>query len=125
MKQKIFFVIRLLFGLMFINGGLNKIFNYMPPSDNLSEELVTAMASLMEISWLIPLVAVVEIIGGILFIIPRFKALGAIVIFPIVIGVLLTHTITEQSGMPIALALLAINLLVMYENREKYLPMVR
>jgi len=30
MKKKILFVLSLLFGLMFINSGLNKFFNYLP-----------------------------------------------------------------------------------------------
>ncbi len=30
MKNKILFVVSLLFGLLFINAGLNKFFNYMP-----------------------------------------------------------------------------------------------
>lgn len=125
MKQKILFVISLLFGLMFINSGLNKFFNYIPVPADLPEKLVKTMNAFMEIGWLFPLVAVAEILGGILFIIPKFRALGAIVIFPIMIGILLTHIITEPSGLPIALVLFVINLWVIYENRNKYLPMVK
>jgi len=125
MKQKILFVISLLFGLMFINSGLNKFFNYIPVPADLPEKLVKTMKAFMEIGWLFPLVAVAEILGGILFIIPKFRALGAVIIFPIMIGILLTHIITEPSGLPIALVLFAINLWVIFENRNKYLPMVK
>ncbi|MBF2708012.1 DoxX family protein [Flavobacterium soyangense] len=125
MKQKIIFVISLLFGLMFINSGLNKFFNYIPAPADLPEKLVKTMKAFMEIGWLFPLVAVAEILGGILFIIPKFRALGAVVIFPIMIGILLTHILTAPSGLPIALVLFAINLWVIYENRDKYLPMVK
>jgi len=41
------------------------------------------------------------------------------------IGILLTNIITAPSGLPIALVLLAINLWIIFENRERYLPMVR
>lgn len=125
MKQKILFVISLLFGLMFINSGLNKFFNYIPVPEDLPEKLVKTMKAFMEIGWLFPLVAVAEILGGILFIFPKFRALGAIIIFPIMIGILLTHILTEPSGLPIALVLFAINLWVIFENRNKYLPMVK
>lgn len=125
MKNKILFVVCLLFGLMFINGGLNKLFNYIPVPDDMPEAMVKLTEALMSISWLMPLVAVVEIIGGILFIIPKFRALGAVVIFPIMVGIVLTHTINEPSGFPIALVLLLINLWVIFENREKYLPMIK
>lgn len=67
-----------------------------------------------------PLVGFVEIIGGVLFIIPRTRALGTVVIFPVMIGIILVHTITAQSGLAIPLALLAINLWVLFDNKDKY-----
>lgn len=125
MKKKILFVISLLFGLVFINSGLNKFFQYMPMPKDMPENMLRVMGAFMEIGWLMPLVAVVEIIGGVLFIIPKYRALGAIMLFPITLGVLLTHSVNLQSGIPVALILMGINLWVIIENREKYLPMVR
>ena len=125
MKKKILFVICLLFGLMFINSGLNKFFNYMPMPKDLPENMIKIMTAFMEIGWLMPLIAVAEIIGGVLFITNKYRALGAIIIFPIMIGILLTHIVTAPSGLPLALVLLSINLWVIFENREKYLPMIK
>ncbi|OFZ02253.1 MAG: DoxX family protein, partial [Bacteroidetes bacterium RIFCSPLOWO2_12_FULL_31_6] len=85
---------------MFINAGLNKFLNYIPVPDDMPEAMVKLTTALMSISWLMPLIATVEIVGGILFIIPKFRALGAIIIFPIVVGIVLTHTINEPSGLP-------------------------
>ena len=78
----------------------------------------------MEIKWLMPLIAVAEIAGGILFITNKFRPLAAIIIFPVMIGIVLTHIMYAPSGLPIALALLAINLWVIIENRQKYQPMI-
>ena len=125
MKKKILLVVGILFGLMFINSGLNKFLNYIPVPNDLPETMVKLMGAMMEIGWLMPLVAVAEIAGGILFMIPRTRALGAIVIFPVMIGIVLTHIINAPSGLVMALILLAINLWVIFENREKYLPMIR
>jgi len=125
MKKKILFVVSVLFGLIFINAGLNKFFNYIPVPADLPEKMVKVMAAMVEITWLMPLLASAEIVGGILFMIPKFRALGAIVIFPVMVGILLTHLFIEPSGLPIALVLLAINLWVIIENREKYMPMIR
>ncbi|MEW4925779.1 DoxX family protein [Algibacter sp. 2305UL17-15] len=125
MKKKIIFVVSLLFGLMFINAGLNKFFNYMPIPDDLPENMVKLMNAFMEISWLMPLVGFAEILGGLLFVIPKTKALGAIVIFPVMIGILLTNIISAPSGLPIALTLFAINLWVIYENRDKYSVLIK
>lgn len=125
MKNKILFGISLLFGLIFINAGLNKFFNYMPVPEDLPENMLKVMEAFMTIGWLMPLVAVVEIIGGILFIIPKTRALGAIVIFPVIIGILLTHIVNAPSGLPIAIVLFLIDLWVLYENRRKYYPIIK
>ena len=63
MKKKILFVVSLLFGLLFINSGLNKFFNYLPIPKDLPEGLLKLMAAFMEIKWLLPLIATAEIIG--------------------------------------------------------------
>ncbi|MCW3119570.1 MAG: DoxX family rane protein [Chitinophagaceae bacterium] len=124
MKNKILFVLSLLFGLMFINAGLNKFFNYMPVPKDLPEKMQKMGMAFMEISWLMPLVGFAEVVGGLLFIFKRTRALGAIIIFPVMIGILLVNACTMPSGLPLTLALLAINLWVIYENRKKYLPMI-
>ena len=125
MKTKILFIVYLLFGLMFINAGLNKLFNYIPVPPDLPENMINQHRALMQIPWLIPLIAIVEITGGILFIIPKFRALGALVICPIMTGILLTHINVFQSGLPMAIILAVILLWVLFENRNKYLHMIR
>jgi putative oxidoreductase len=125
MKKKVLFGVSLLFGLMFINAGLNKFFNYMPVPKDLPENMIKLMTAFMQITWLMPLIAVAEILGGILFITNKYRALGAIIIIPVMVGITLTHIINAPSGLPIALVLLAINLWVIVENREKYLPMIK
>ena len=125
MKKKVLLVVCILFGLMFINSGLNKFFNYMPMPKDMPENMMKAMTAMMQIGWLFPLVAVAEITGGVLIMIDKFRALGAIIIFPIIVGILLTHIFIAPSGLPLAFVLLAIELWVIFENREKYLPMIR
>lgn len=125
MKKKIIFVLSLLFGLMFINAGLNKFFNYMPVPEDLPENMLKLMSAFMEISWLMPLVGFAEVLGGLLFAIPKTRALGAIIIFPVMIGILLTNIISVPSGLPLVLVLLVINLWVIYENREKYAVLIK
>ena len=125
MKKKILFVVSLLFGLMFINSGLNKFFNYMPVPKDLPPNLIRVMTAFMEIGWLMPLVAVAEIVGGLLVITNKYRALGAIIILPVMVGIVLTHIVNAPSGLPLALVLLGINLWIIIENRKKYLPMVQ
>lgn len=117
-------VLYILFGLMFLNAGLNKFFNYMPMPD-LTPEQIKFFTAFMSISWLMPLVATVEIIGAILFMIPRTRALGAIVLLPVMVGILVHHLTVDPSGMIIALVLMAINILAIADNWKKYEGLIR
>lgn len=96
----------------------------MPVPENLPERTLSVMGAFMTIGWLMPLVGIFEIVGGILFIFPRTRALGAIVIFPIMIGIILNSIIDTPAALPIALLLFCINLWIGLENKEKYLPLV-
>jgi putative oxidoreductase len=125
MKKKILFVVSLLFGLMFINSGLNKFFNYIPMPNDIPENMMRLMGAIKEIGWLLPLVAVVEIVGGVLFVTNKFRALGAIIIFPVLVGILLTHILIAPSGLPLVFVIWGIELWVIIENREKYLTMIK
>lgn len=125
MKNKITFVLSLLFGLMFINAGLNKFLNYMPMPENLPEKMMKAMNAFMEIGWLMPLVGAVEVLGGLLIIIPKTRALGALMIFPIMVGIVLTNIVQDTSGLPIAGVFSAILIWIMYDNKDKYAPLFK
>jgi uncharacterized membrane protein YphA (DoxX/SURF4 family) len=124
-KNKVLFVLALLFGLMFINAGFNKFLNYMPMPGNLPAKMAKAMAAFTEIGWLMPLIGIAEIVGGILFIIPRTRALGALIIAPVMVGIFLTNIVQDTSGLPIVIILGAILIWIMYESRAKYLPLIK
>lgn len=125
MKNKILLGVSIVFGIIFINAGLNKFLNYMPVPEEMPENLIVLMEAFMQIGWLMPLIAVAEILGGLLFIPNKTRALGAIIIFPVMIGIILTHVFYVPSGLPLALVLFAINLWVIYENRGKYYPLIK
>lgn len=125
MKAKILFVLCLLTGLLFINAGLDKFFHYMPMPKDLPEKMVKVGMAFTEIGWLLPLVGAVEVLGGLLLLFPRTRALGAIVILPVLTGILLANISMAPSGLPIVFALIAVIAWVMIDNREKYLPMIR
>jgi uncharacterized membrane protein YphA (DoxX/SURF4 family) len=124
-KTKVLFVLALLFGLMFINAGLDKFFHYMPMPKDMSEKMMKAFGAFTEIGWLMPLVGIAEVIGGILIILPKTRALGALIILPVMVGIVLTNIVQDKTGLPIALVLSAILGWIMYENREKYMPLVK
>ena len=117
-------ILFILFALMMLNGGLNKIFNYLPVPEDLPEELISDSIAMMEIVWLMPLVAGAEIIGGILLLIPRTRALGILIIFPVMVGILCTHIFVAPSGLPTALILWIILLLMIAEHWKSFKPVL-
>ena len=125
MKNKIQFVLCLLVGLLFINAGLDKFFHYMPMPKDMSPKMIEQGTAFMTISWLMPLVAVAEILGGILFIFKTTRPLGAIVLLPVLAGILLANITMAPSGLPIVIVVFAIVGWVIIENRDKYLPLVK
>lgn len=125
MKKKILNILSIVFGLLLINGGLAKFFNYMPVPTNLPEAVVKDNAALMEISWLMPLIASAELLGGLLIIYPKTRALGALVVFPVMVGVLLTHIFVDPSNLVIALIIWVILIGIILDNKEKYLTLIK
>lgn len=115
-----------LFGLLFVNGGLDKFLHYMPmPKEGLSEELVRDNNAIGEIAWLMPLVGFAELLGGLFILIPKTRALGVLVIFPLMVGILLTHIFVAPDGLIMAMVLWAVLLWMIVDNKNKYLPLIQ
>lgn len=125
MKTKVLNVLSILLGALMIFGGLNKIFQFVPNPPDLPETMAKDMAAFNEISWLMPLVALAEVLGGLLIMLPKTRALGALILFPIMIGIILINTLVDTSGLIMVIVLSGILGWIMYENREKYLPLIR
>lgn len=118
-------ILCVLFGLMFLNAGLDKFFHYMPMPENMPAELIKAGEAFMAIVWLMPLVATIEILGGILFAIPKTRALGALVIFPVMVGIMLHNAVFfTQTGVVIGGILFLINVWIIADNWKKYKTLI-
>ncbi|SMG47010.1 DoxX protein [Marivirga sericea] len=123
MKTKILTGLAILVGLMLVNSGLNKFLNYMPME--MAEDATAIINSFIASKWLWPLVAMVEISGGILFALPKTRALGAIVLLPVTIGILLFNLTWTPSTAPVAAVILAVNIWAIVEARKQYTPLIK
>lgn len=117
-------ILCVLFGIMFINAGADKFFHYMP-IPKMNPEVIKAGEAMMTIKWLLPLVGFIEILGGGLFIFPKKRALGAIVILPITVGIILHNAVFMPEGLSIAGIFFLINVWMIIDNWEKYKVMFR
>jgi uncharacterized membrane protein YphA (DoxX/SURF4 family) len=126
MKSKIITVFAVLFGVFLLNAGLNKFFEYMPmpKPEEMPAKMLEAMGAFKTLTWLMPLVGVAEIIGGLFCIWPRTRALGAIILLPVMVGIVLTNATTDPKGLAISLPLLLINVLIIIVDYKKFLPLV-
>lgn len=119
------FILCLLFGLMFINAGLDKFFHYNP-MPKLTPDQIKVYAAFVEIGWLMPLVGAVEVIGGLLFIFPKTRALAAIIILPVMVGIVLhnLYRVPSSAGIAISGVLFLINIWIIIDNKEKYKALI-
>lgn len=95
------------------------------PAPAPTEEQMKIFGAMMALKWLLPLVAIIEIVGGVLMIIPRTRALAALVLAPVLAGILVHHLTFDIAGIGLGLVLLVINIWVITENKEKYLPILK
>ena len=111
-----------LFALMFINAGLDKFFHYMPVPEMPGMEKINE--AVMTLKWILPLTGAIELLAGILIIFPKTRALGALMIFPVMIGILAHNLTFMPEGLLIAGILFLINLWMIVDNCTKIKPLV-
>ncbi|MCT2408305.1 DoxX family protein [Chryseobacterium antibioticum] len=119
------FILSFIFALMFIHAGLNKFFHYSP-MPKMSDEQIKIFAAFGEIGWLLPLVGIVEIVGGVLFIFQKTKALGAIILLPVMVGIVIHNIYRDPTQMGIITAgvMFLINIWAIIDDREKYKALI-
>ena len=112
-------IISILLGIILIVFGLNKFLNFMPPLE-LASPGMDFMGALIKTGYVMTIVALVEIITGILIVINKYRALALVVLFPILLNALLFHVFLDPvNALPAVLAI-AMNIFLMYANKEKY-----
>lgn len=83
------------------------------------------MSDFAAVGWLLPLVGLAEIVGGILQAIPKTRALGAIILFPILIGIVLLLAVQDPANVVISLVFFGINIWAILDNKNKYMAMIK
>ncbi|MCB0660368.1 MAG: DoxX family protein [Saprospiraceae bacterium] len=112
-----------LMGLMMLNSGLNKFFQYLPMPE-MTPEQAKLFDAFNTITWLMPLVGFAEVLGGILVLIPRTRALGALVLFPVIIGIMVHHLVMDPSTILIGGIILLVDVWILYTERHKLMPLI-
>lgn len=124
MKEKILTVLCALFGIGMIVFGANKLVPFLPMPE-LTEEQKTIFGAFGTLKWLMPLVGVAEIAGGLLIAIPKTRALGALVILPVMVGILAHNLTFDVKSIAIPAVFAFINLWAIIDSKHKYMPMIK
>ena len=104
MLNKAVLVSRILLGLIFTIFGINGLMfvtlgNGFIPAPPPSEAMMPIMVGFMATKYLMPLVKVLEIIGGILILSGKYINLAIVILAKIIINIIGIHLLVDLSGL--------------------------
>ena len=113
MNNKLKITARIILGIVLLVFGMNKLIPFLPPQ-NMSDEVMHAFGALLALKFVLPTVAIIEVIVGLSLLLNRFTSLALVILMPISYSIVAFHLTVDPAGiMPAAfVALLNIGLLV-------------
>jgi putative oxidoreductase len=111
-------IARILLGLLFLVMGLNGFLHFipMPPPTGLAGQYFTVLF----VSHYMVLVFLLQVIGGALLLANRFVPLALILLGPILVNILLFHSLMAPAGLPLALFAAVLWGIVFYGVRRSF-----
>jgi len=112
-------IARILLGLIFVVFGLNGFLNFLsmgPMPTGLAGQFMGALF-LSHYYWV---VAAFQIIGGVLLLVNRFVPLALVLLGPVIMNILCYHLFLNHDGVPPAIVVTILWLIVFYGNRQHF-----
>jgi putative oxidoreductase len=116
-------ILRILVGLLLVFAGMSKLIPMAPPPPH-NEAATAFMGALVATGYMMPIIAVVEVICGLCFLSGRFVALAAVMLVPISLNIVLFHTLLDPSGALPGLFVAAVNVYLLAVSFPKYQDML-
>lgn len=113
---------RVIEGLIFLIFGLNGLlhfFNPPPPAGDAGAWFVIMAAH----HWL-NFIAVVQLVGGLLLLVGRFVPLALTILAPVIVNILLFHTLLSPQGVWLALVVLVLEAFLMAVYWRSFAPLL-
>ena len=118
-------VARLLLGAPLIVFGLDGFLHFLPqPAEPLPRIAATFLEALSETGYMFELIALTHLAVGILLVANRFVPLALVLLAPFVVHSVAFHSFLERTGLPMAIALLALELYLAWTYRDAYRGML-
>jgi len=83
-------------------------------------DMKTVMEGFMASKYILPLAKSVELIAGLTIITGKFMKIGAVILVPVTLNILLINVFLMPEGIPIAAALFIGNLFLIYAKWDSY-----
>jgi putative oxidoreductase len=109
---------RLLLGLVFTVFGLNGFFHFIqqPPPEGLAAQFLGALAE----SHYFAAVFAIQLAGGVLLLVNRYVPLALTLLGPVLVNILLFHSLMEPKGLPPAVVAAVLWLIVFWGVRSAF-----
>jgi len=115
-------ILRVILGLALLVFGLNKFIGFIPIFD-MAPAGANFLESLESSGYVLSVVAVLEIIVGILLLVKKWVPFALILLAPISINILLFHIFLDVSGILVAIVIATINIILIYKYWRAYRPL--
>jgi len=122
--QRITPIARIVRGLIFLVFSLNYFVPFLPDQGGIPEPAL-AFAMAFAASGLLTFIKVIELVAAIALLANRAVPLALTVLAPIIVGVTGFHAGLAPSGLPLALALVALEVLLAWAYRDSFAPLLR
>lgn len=123
MNSKFTQIVRILLGLILIAFGANKIYSFIPLPQP-PEEAADFMASMANTGYILTLVAIFEIIIGLLLILKLWVPFVLLLLVPLSVNILLFHLFLDIPAIGTALLVVVLNGILLYKYKQKYRPLL-
>ena len=112
-------IVRILVGGLMLFASLSYFFKFGEQPAPVGD-MKTLMDGFMASKYLLPLAKSVELIAGLTIISGKFMKIGAVILVPVTLNILLINVFMMPEGIPIASALFVGNLFLIYTNWDSY-----
>ena len=117
-------IARVLLGCVFIFFGLNFFLQFLhmppPPSGPAGD-----FAKALFVSHYFYAVGALQLVGGVLCLVGRFVPLALTLLGPVIVNILLFHILLNPAGLPLAIVVSVLALIVLWHHRAAFAGLVK
>ena len=112
-------IARVLLGLMFLVFGLNGFLHFIPQPPPPAGPASQFLGALGASHYMVPVFAL-QLIGGVLLLANRFVPLALVLLGPIIVNILLYHSLMAPAGLPPGVVAMVLWSVVFYSVRSAF-----